>query len=513
MIWSLPGEARTNHPSSGLWMLNQARSLSGRNAISGLLVILALVTALGFTASSAWAARHHHYYRRHVYALPAGLTDPVKDAALIVDGETGKVLYARNATAERHPASLTKLMTLYLLFEALKKNQVKLDTPLTFSQHAAHQQATNLRVRAGETIPVETAIKAIVVHSANDVAVAIAEALGGTESHFAEMMTAKARALGMHDTFYHNASGLPDPLQITTAADLAVLARHLCYDFPEYFHYFATTEFTYRGERYLGHDNLLGRYQGADGMKTGYTEASGFNLVSSVVRGNEQIIGVVMGGRTAHRRDVEMMRLLDNTFDSIAQNPTLVAHMAVPWQTVAVNAVPAAAYDETPTPAPDMRGNAGDDEDAAESRTDDEDAAQQPASPPVPTPPPARPVVVASYHPNENTAPVSVPKPTLRPEEGDTDADNGAAVGMHDWTIQIGAFTDADLARAQLESYAEKSMDVLGQAQHIVVPFQSLDGHMLYRARFGPFLEREARAVCATLTARGQTCFAAISTR
>jgi len=484
-------------------MLNQARSRFGCNATMwGVLLVVAL--ALAATPASA-ARRHHHAY------LPPGLTDPAKDAALIVDGETGKVLYARNATAERHPASLTKLMTLYMLFDALKKGQLTLSSPLTFSEHAALQRPTKLHVRTGETIPVDIAIRAIVVHSANDVAVAIAEALGGSEANFAEMMTAKARALGMHDTFFHNASGLPDPLQITTAADLAVLARHLAYDFPQYFHYFATTDFVYRGLHYFGHDNLLGRYDGADGMKTGYTEASGFNLVSSVVRGNEQVIGVVLGGRTAHRRDVEMMRLLDNTFDSIAQNPMLVAHAAVPWQMVAVNAVPAVAYNATPAPVPDTRGSVADadDEDAAESRSDDEDT-DDTAQPPVPAPPPAQPVVVASYHPNP---PAAVPKPALRPDEGDTDTDNGASLGLHDWTVQIGAFTDLNLARAQLESYAEKSMDVLGQAQRIVAPFQSLDGHMLYRARFGPFLEREARAVCATLTARGQTCFAAISTR
>lgn len=476
-------------------------------------MVAALVGVLALAASPA-LARHHHYRQA---ALPPGLTDPDKDAALIIDGETGKVLYARNATVERHPASLTKLMTLYLLFDALKKGQVTLATPLTFSEHAVVQHPTKLYVRAGETIPVDTAIRAIVVHSANDVAVTIAEALGGTESHFAEMMTAKARAIGMRDTFYHNASGLPDPLQITTAADLAVLARHLAYDFPEYFHYFATTEFNYRGVHYLGHDNLLGRYQGADGMKTGYTEASGFNLVSSVVRNNEHIIGIVMGGRTAHRRDTEMMRLLDNTFDSIAQNPALVSHASVPWQVVAVNAVPTPTFE--PMAAPDVRGGEGDadDEDAAESRPDDDsdaDAAQPTAPVPVPAPPPMqppKPVVTAAYHPNDTAA--AVPNPTLRPDEGDSDTDNGAELGLHDWTVQIGAFADLNLARAQLEAYAEKSMDVLGQAQRIVVPFQSLDGHMLYRARFGPFLEREAREVCATLTTRGQTCFAAIATR
>ena len=512
------------------------------------MAVLALATALA-VAAPAMAARHHATAARHHYrttSLPTGLTDPSKDAALIVDGATGKVLYARNAEAERHPASLTKMMTLYLLFDALKKGQLTLSSTLTFSSHAASQQATNLHLGAGDTITVDTAIRAIVVRSANDVAVAIAEALGGTESHFAEMMTAKARAIGMRDTFFHNASGLPDPLQITTAGDLAILARHLAYDDPQYFHYFATRDFAYRGVHYVGHDNLLGRYDGADGMKTGYTNASGFNLVSSVVRGRTHIIGVVMGGRTAHRRDTEMMQLLDNTFDSIDKNPTLVAHVDIPWQTVAMNSpslpglLTASTFPQpgTSVPLPDARGSFDNaDEDTAETLSDQEDAANDIAAAPAPpaaaapaiaTPPRVaaavatpmprpKPIVVASYQPQtpqQAIAKPPIPKPSLRPEigEGDISA-NYSSVGIHDWTIQIGAFTDLNLARTQLAAYAEKSMDVLGQAQRIVVPFQSIDGHLLYRARFGPFLEREARQVCQRLTERGQTCFAAISTR
>ncbi|HEY0104721.1 MAG TPA: D-alanyl-D-alanine carboxypeptidase family protein, partial [Rhizomicrobium sp.] len=311
---------------------------------------------------TAWTdtafARGHHHRGRARLPIAVGATDPAKDAALIADGETGRVLYARNATIERHPASLTKMMTLYLLFEALKRGDVTMQTVLPISQHAASQRPTNLHLYAGDMIPVDMAIKAIVVRSANDVAVAIAEGLGGTESHFAELMTAKARALGMRDTFYHNASGLPDPLQITTASDLLVLARHLAYDFPQYFPYFATPAFTFRGVTYVTHDNLIGRYEGADGIKTGYTGMSGFNLVSSVVRNGTHVIGVVMGGRTAHRRDLEMMHLLDQAYDQIGRNPSLVAHAGVPWRNVAVNApVAVASLDVAPA--------ATDDEEAA----------------------------------------------------------------------------------------------------------------------------------------------------
>src|SRR5579871_2900048 len=298
---------------------------------------LIALPALLALAGPADAHHHHHRFAFYGYASP---TDPGKDAALVVDGATGRPIYARNPDALRHPASLTKMMTLYLLFEALKDGRVTMTTPLHVSAHAAAQKPTNLHLWAGEEIPVETAIKAIVVRSANDVAVAIAEALGGTESHFAEMMTAKAKDLGMHSTYYHNASGLPDSLQITTANDLAILARHLAYDFPQYFHYFATPAFSFHGVTYPTHDNLIGRYEGADGIKTGYTGSSGFNLVSSVTRGTTHIIGVVMGGRTAVRRDLEMVRLLDQTFAQISANPTLVARRTVPWQQMAQGAPP-----------------------------------------------------------------------------------------------------------------------------------------------------------------------------
>ncbi len=307
-----------------------------------------------------------------------------RDAALIVDGKSGQVLYERNSSAERHPASLTKMMTLYLLFDALKAQRITLQTQLTISRHAAAQLKVNLNLTPGMTMSVETAIKAIVVRSANDVAAAIAEAVGGTESHFAEMMTAKARALGMRDTFYHNASGLPDPLQITTASDLAILARHLAYDFSQYYPYFATPSFGYHGVTYYTHDNLLGRFQGTDGIKTGYTNASGFNLVSSVVRDGAHVIGVVMGGDTARQRDDEMVRLLAATFVRVRANPALVAHGDIPWKSpaaaVALPSVPVSALAGPPAPVISVSGptlnpilaNSGEiDEDAAENHTGD----------------------------------------------------------------------------------------------------------------------------------------------
>ena len=314
-------------------------------------------------------------------------TDPRKDAELVLDGRTGRVLFARNADAYRHPASLTKMMTLYMLFDALKSGRVTLNTPIYVSSHAASQYPTKLGLPPGSTLPADIAIRAAVVLSANDIAVAIAESLGGTESHFAELMTQKAHELGMRNTFYHNASGLPDDRQITTASDLGLLARHLAYDFPQFFHYFSLTGFTYRGRMHPGHDNLLGRYAGADGIKTGYTNASGFNLVSSVVRNNVHLIAVVMGGYSAYRRDGEMMRLLDQTFAQISQQPMMVARAQVPWQTVAEasNAQPMIAgfaFNNNSLPAPaqqqyasiNPRGEI--DEETAESRSDEDEIAK-----------------------------------------------------------------------------------------------------------------------------------------
>lgn len=577
-------------------------SVWARVAFGASLMALSGLSALLFTIPAEAAIRHHHWGR--AAGIPAGATDPEKDAALVLDGATGRVLYERNADAARHPASLTKMMTLYLLFEQLKNGQMTLATPLPVSDHAAIQHRTKLYLRPGTTIPVEQAIRAIVVCSANDVAVAISEAIGGSEAHFAELMTAKARELGMTHTFYHNASGLPDDLQITTARDLSILARHLAYDFPQYFPYFSTQTFEWHGELHKSTDHLLGAYEGADGIKTGYTGASGFNLVSSVVRGGAHVIAVVMGGRTAHRRDMEMVGMLDNTFAQISRNPSLVARANVPWQSIALNTqaspviagfqIASAGAMPRPTessgPTAQQATVDPEDEDAAESRVDPDEnlegmtPAPQPNIPsaaPLPPPPPMRtaalppqmpqthtitvpappppemraavlppppvrviglppksetaqdkamaamprpiprpetPVVLAAYHPQ---GPISMPKPrpALVGEAAVGNANMGiarvnqSAQNMRNWTIQIGAFGDATSAKAQLSAYAERSMDVLGQAMRIVVPFQGIDGHTLYRARFGPFPEREAREVCERLTERGQTCFAAVAER
>jgi D-alanyl-D-alanine carboxypeptidase len=269
---------------------------------------------------------------RHRAPIPN--TDPARDAALVVDGTKGTVLYARNAAVERHPASLTKMMTLYVMFERLRAGKLRMATALSVSPNAAAQPKAKLHLKAGTTITVESAIEAIVVLSANDVAVTVAENIGGTESHFTELMNGDAQMLGMTHTFFHNASGLPDQLQLTTASDLALLARHLVYDFPQYFHYFSMPSFSFNGHTIDTHDGLLGNYQGADGMKTGYTDQSGYNLVTTASRNGVRLIGVVLGGVSAQRRNREMEKLLDDGFAKAALKapppPLLTAHSRVP---------------------------------------------------------------------------------------------------------------------------------------------------------------------------------------
>ena len=236
-----------------------------------------------------------------VLGLLAGLTTApanaaTKYAALVLDVESGKVLFSRHADDKRHPASLTKIMTLYMVFDALEKGKLSLNQRLTASARAAGQACSCLGLRRGDTIQVKDAIKALVTKSANDVAVTVAEAMGGTEYRFAVAMTERARELGMTSTRFMNASGLHDSRQVTTARDMARLAIAIRRDFPNYYGEFATRSFTYKGRTYNNHNKLLGHYEGTDGIKTGYINASGFNLVASVVRDGSRLIGVVFGG-------------------------------------------------------------------------------------------------------------------------------------------------------------------------------------------------------------------------
>lgn len=240
-----------------------------------------------------------------------------KYASIVIEAESDQVLHARHADSPRYPASLTKVMTLYMVFDALKSGELKLDEDIPVSYKASRASPSKLALTAGSTIKVEDAILALVTKSANDVAIVLAERLGGSESRFAALMTVKSRALGMTNTRFYNASGLPDARQISTARDLAVLAESVMEDHPEYYEYFATKTFRYGGARYSNHNKLLGRVDGVDGIKTGYTRASGFNLMASAIRDDTRIITIVLGGKTSRERNSHVTDLLEAAFKAI----------------------------------------------------------------------------------------------------------------------------------------------------------------------------------------------------
>src|SRR5438876_2797235 len=279
-------------------------------------------SAIIFTTDSADARRYRRHVRHHQEARES--YSPAF-SSIIVDGNSGATLSSNNPDASRHPASLTKIMTLYLLFERLDTGKMKLDTEMQVSERASDQAPTKLDLKPGQTIKVEDAIKGLVTRSANDAAVVIAEAIAGDEDDFAKLMTRKARALGMSHTTYRNASGLPDDAQVTTARDQSTLGRAIQDRFPRYYRYFSTQAFTYHGQSIRNHNHLLGDVEGVDGIKTGYTRASGFNLVTSMRRGNRHLVGVVMGGRSGGSRDATMRSLLAENLEKAATKRTVAA--------------------------------------------------------------------------------------------------------------------------------------------------------------------------------------------
>ena len=328
-------------------MLRVQRSLS-RGFAHSFIGLIAVATALAVATDAANARRHgvRHYVHvsHHVshHSVRESDYSPLH-SSIVVDANTGKTLAESNADSLRHPASLTKIMTLYLLFERLDAGKIKLSTMMPVSEHAAEQAPTKLGLKDGQNLEVEDAIRGIVTRSANDAAVVIAEAIGGDEESFAKMMTAKAHALGMGHTTYVNASGLPDDDQVTTARDQALLGRAIQDRFPRYYHYFSLPSFTFRGEEIRNHDHLLGQY-GVDGIKTGYTRASGFNLVTSLHRDGRHIVAVVMGGSSAGARDAQMRELIESHLEeaSTRHSAPMVAEAEEPARVATRGLHPAA---------------------------------------------------------------------------------------------------------------------------------------------------------------------------
>jgi D-alanyl-D-alanine carboxypeptidase len=244
-----------------------------------------------------------------------------KYSSIVIEYPSQKVLYSENPTLLNQPASLAKVMTLYLVFEAIQAGRLQLNQPLYVSAKAANRQPSKLGLKAHQTITVQDVICGLVTKSANDAASVIAENLAGSEENFGHIMTEKARQLGMNNTNFTNASGIPDPKQLTNATDMAILGFAILRDFPGFYKYFSLREFEFQGRVFRNHNHLLGKYPGTDGIKTGFTVASGFNLISSAQRNGHRLIGVILGGRTIKSRDQRMMQILDIAFTKCGEGP------------------------------------------------------------------------------------------------------------------------------------------------------------------------------------------------
>jgi len=410
-------------------------------------------------------------------------------AAIVVDIESGEVLHAANADETRYPASLTKMMTLYMLFEQLERGELRLDSPLQVSSYAASRQASKLYVKAGSTLPVETAIQALVIRSANDVAVVVAEALGGSEANFGRMMTDKARQLGMPRTTFRNPHGLPDAGQTTTARDMATLSIRLMQDFPQYYHYFSQTRFTWNGNTITGHNRLLGSYPGADGMKTGFIRASGFNVATSAVRDGRRLVSVVMGGFTAASRDTHMADLLDRGFvrASLYGRGDWVAQADFSGDRMGIERTPAAV-----TPAP-----------VAPARAPEIQLASLQAPEPLPSARASMPDTAqgSANDPIRELMTRAEPAATQRSETLHRLEPVGSSAS---WGVQVGAFSNADNARLHASDAAGRLNQDLFNAR---VDIDEVTGSQtVFRARLVNLDENQAYRACRSLASEGMDC-------
>ncbi|WP_192178780.1 SPOR domain-containing protein [Mesorhizobium amorphae] len=424
-----------------------------------------------------------------------------KSAAIVVDAKTGKVLYSSDANGRRYPASLTKMMTLYLTFEALAKGRISKNTPVPFSARAAAEPPTKLGVKAGRAVSVETAILSMVTKSANDSATALGELLGGSEPDFARMMTAKARALGMNGTVFRNANGLPDPGQFTTAHDMAMLGIALREHFPQYYGYFSQRSFLYGRQRINGHNRLLGRIKGVDGIKTGYTRASGFNLVSSVSDGNRRLVAVVMGGTSGRSRDNQMAGLI-NAYMPRASTRGGGALIAKAGGDSPIRALAKVFLPKHDAPTPDEKPAV--EEDTTVASADDSAPVVEETAPVVQikkvktvavaaaTEVPAPQVVAAYAEP--------APAPAVDPV-------NTASVPSG-WAIQVASSPKQSEAQAFLDKTSKQAPKVLADAAGFTVAFDK-DGVTYYRARFGGFGSKDAAwNACSALKKKKIACYA-----
>lgn len=397
-----------------------------------------------------------------------------KDAYLIVDATSGRELAADHADDLRHPASLTKLMTIYLTFSALDSGRLSLGDNLPVSINALNAPPTKMGMAAGGTVNVRDATMALVTRSANDAAVLLAEGLAGSEEAFARLMTQKARQLGMSSTVFRNASGLPNSEQVTTARDLAKLANALLRDYPHYYAIFSVQSYAYRGRILENHNRMLGNYDGADGLKTGYTNASGFNLVMSAVRDNRRLIGVVMGGTSAAQRDRTMAALMDRGF-ALAQ-----AMQLSPW--TSVRKPPSARY----TAAQFDPGASF------------AEAYRPPAAPSKQVSP-----KYAGFVPPAPATPSAPAAFTAAPPAAPATPDTPA---LGSWVIQVGSFSDPQAAQAAVERATAALPDA--RSASAIVDEVQMANRVFHRARLINLSQDQAVEGCKRLEKRKVYCAA-----
>ena len=431
--------------------------------------------------------------------LAAPARAETKYAAYVIYADSGDVLFDRYSTGRRYPASLTKMMTLYLLFEELDAGRLTLDSKLTISARAAGQPPSKLGLTPGTTIDVKTAIDALIVKSANDVAVVVAENISGSEWQFARKMTAKARALGMYRTTYRNASGLPNTKQVTTARDLATLGQRLIQDFPQYFSYFNDRSFVWNGRTYATHNGLLKTFTGADGLKTGYTRRSGFNLVTTAERDGRRLIGVVLGGRSSRTRDAHMREILANAFAAIKSKPTLIASLYRDTPAPRLKPTLVAALEKQKAAAPTIAANEPLRQEltlAAASMSSD--TAEAPLSDRLGA-------LIAAADADDFNESEGARIAALDASDGFIGEGDRQAVNEFNWGVQIGAYSDKSLAQKELEAAAGRIQ--MTDRTRLVMPVERKDGSTLYRARFTDLSEIEAAAACSALKDKGVSCF------
>ncbi len=409
------------------------------------------------------------------FSQQAQAQENLRYAAIVVDAATGEVMFARHADSRRYPASITKVMTLYLVFEAITEGRIQLDDVIRVSPRAASQPPSKLGLPAGQTITVADAIQATALRSANDMAVALAEHVAGSEARFAGMMTLKAEQLGMTDSRFVNANGLPDSRQITTARDITVLARAVMRDYPQYYRFFGVSNWTYQGREYRNTNGLLRSGHGYDGIKTGYTNASGYNLAASAVRNGRRLITVVLGGRSSATRTAHVEELMDTGFE-IA----------------------------------DKRAH-GERIEVAQLYFEQKGYGIGPATPPGPppvvyasaTPAPPAPLAQAMGDRDPDvvltSGPATLPSSTTARLNSDTPARRAAPAPS--WGVQVGAFRDRTVAAEWLTEVNRRFRSTFRGSGQSVEEAQGW-----YRSRFTGFTEDQARAACETLSARNVTC-------